>query len=354
VNRRSHIAFVGLLAMTLVGCSGPTTPLSVGTDSLPLALSLGTLPAVQQAPVGPISVAIPPALAPFLPAAPAGATTAPAPAATGPVVAPIVIAPTVACPAFSPIAPVRADGTTLPGPPADATYTYRAMTDTQDGSTQQTYAGPSVWKVTTTPVAGVVGAYDVTTAVTLGTVTTTRIFRVLTRPLASIFDEPGATDPNTVITLFNEVAGLPLVSTQTPNVGVYGPAGIYLLEQKSGASDFIPTVPIPLLQTPVDKTSFTGIGTDGHTDMLFTSTVTGTSYVNGCGTKLASTQVSLTGGLILTVGAGGTVSEVNFNEILDFGLLDGGLPLSDSGSVTGTNVGRRFSYIVNSRPKAAT
>lgn len=352
-------------ALMLSGCAGPRAPFEIGTQNAPVDLVLGERAPVVQAPVGPISAPLPPTLAPFFPA-PQG----PQPSR------PVVVAPPAApslgpCPDFDPIAPVATVGLTLAGPPEAGTYTYRAKTSETFGSAKSAFSGDSTWKVTVSPADPTTGGHQVTTEVRIGTTTTQRVFLVLTKAVGSgqaggsPLDEPNATDLNAqVIDLYNTVGGsqgLPKIPRAAPNLGRYGPAGIYLVSQSAGDTTFKPTVPIPLLQTPVGNNSFTGIGTDGVTNMRFVSTVKKNSLVNACGEKLESVEVALTDGIVSGRSGAGEVQQVAFTETLHFGLQFGGLPLRDSGTVTGVvlpggtvapdTVQRSFDYTINVTPK---
>ena len=201
------------------------------------------------------------------------------------------------------------------------------------------------------------------------------MFQVLTKPLVEANlgpvgpgpQAPDGTDPNAIVAAqVNStlaLLGLDPLPRVIPNPGRYGPAGIYLKSQSSGTSTFTPTVPIPLVQTPVGNNSFTGFGTDGTNVMTFTSTVQKRANVNACGTKVEGIAVSLTGGLMAGRGLDGTVRQVSFTEDLVFGMQYGGIPIQDKGTIStatvpGAALGpdqaqRDFSFAINVVPKPA-
>jgi len=362
----------GLLAslLTATACAGPNAPFQVGTQNAPINLVLGARQAVVSAPVGPVVGPLPPSLAPFVP-------QAPAPVGTVAPTVPPVLPPLPPCPPFDPLAPVVATNIVLPGKPQPATYAYRGKIVDTMGTSKATYQGNSSWKVSVGPVDPSNGGYDVTVDVTLGKLTSRRVFLML--PTATTSNAPQApvpgvqTDPNAPDTTDpNQIVGSQVNSTLAtlglaplprvlPNPGRYGPAGIYLVSQTSGSSTFTPTVPIPLVQTPVGSNSFTGMGTDGSTVMTFTSTVKKRSNVNACGTKVEGIEVALTDGRIAGPGADGKTEQVAFTEDLVFGFQFGGIPVQDTGTVSsGTAPGalpdsasRTFSFTVNTVPKSA-
>jgi hypothetical protein len=128
-----------------------------------------------------------------------------------------------------------------------------------------------------------------------------------------------------------------------------------------GSGTFTPTVPIPLVQTPLTNDHFTSIGTDGVTSMTFVSTIKKRVNVNACGKKLDGLEVELSDGHIGGMTPDGKVQKVDFTETFDFGLQFGGLPLRDRGSVTGLTlpggatapdeIKRTFDFTINTQPK---
>jgi hypothetical protein len=357
--------------MTVTACAGPHAPFDVGTQNAPINLVLGARQAVVSAPVGPVVGPLPPSLAPFVPQAPGPGSSA------VPSLPPVVQPPALPCPPFDPLAPVVATNIVLPGKPQPATYVYRAKIVDTMGTKKATYQGNSSWKVTTGAVDPSNGSYQTTIDVTVGKVTTRRVLLMLPQAITSNApkapvpgantdpDSPDATDPNAIVgaqvngTL--ATLGLPPFPRVLPNPGRYGPAGIYLVSQSNGTSTFTPTVPIPLVQTPIGSNSFTGMGTDGSTVMSFTSTVKKRTNVNACGTKVEGIEVSLTDGRIAGPGADGTTQQVSFTEDLVFGLQFGGIPVQDNGKIATTTVpgvtpdaaSREFTFTVNTVPKPA-
>jgi hypothetical protein len=360
--RAAALPALAAAVLAASGCAGPKAPFTVGTQAAPINLTLGARQAVETAPVGPIAGPLPPS-APFVPPAlPSG----------GPSLPPLPTGPALPCPPFDPLSPVQATSSIVTGKPQAATYEYRGKVVDTAGTAKSVYEGNSTWKVSVGEVDPSTGAFDLTTEVTLGKATTTRVFQVLTKPLVDDgglvgLASPDGTDPNYLVgTQVNGTLvslGLPPLPKVLPNPGRYGPAGIYLKSQSSGGSTFAPLVPIPLLQTPVGNNSFTGMGTDGSTVMTFTSTVQKRANVNACGTKVEGTAVSITGGLIAGLGADGKLQQVSFTENLVFGLQFGGLPIQDTGTISSLTVPgaalapdaatRDFSFTVNTVPKPA-
>ena len=348
--RRCIAIGVSLSAVALSACSGPKAPLDVGTQAAPVDLVLGEHEAVVEAPVGPISIALPREFAPFLPIG-----RAPVQEKLEP------------CPDFDPLAPVASGGVIVEGPPQNATYTYRAKTTDTVGNMSAKYAGDSTWKVTVGAVDQSTGQFEFTTEVTIGPVKSSRLFRVLVK--ANAGENTAAADPTTTdlnyqtIDQYNATAplvGAPPLPRSLVNVGRYGLPGIYLVSQTTGDDAFTPTVPIPLLQMPVVPTSFDGIGTDGETVMKFLSTVKSTSSpVNACGKKIEAIEVSLTNGQIAGLLDNGQPYSIEFTETLYFGLQYGGLPIRDEGKVVATGVSggdkieRTFDFTTNVAPKPA-
>ena len=356
-------------ATALSACAGPRAPYDVGTQAAPVNLVLGAHRAVVVAPVGPFTQPLPPALAPFIP-------LPPLPIPSSAPTLPVDLGP---CPALDPLAPMSQAGTpVLPGPPVPASYQYRATSTDTVGSKQATFKGNTTWKVTVGAVQAATGGYPVTIATTIGKATTTRVLLVIPKALdadtpqvptlGQPYGDPNSTDPNVqVIDAYNSTVGpygLPQLPRALPNPGRFGPAGVYLLSQSGGGTSFTPTVPIPLVQTPVGNNSFTAVGSDGQTAMTFTSTVTkARSGVNACGKKIEGVQVHLSNGQIAGLTPDGKVTVVSFDETLVFGLQAGGLPLSDTGKVSTTSlpggavspdtIARTFDFTVNSVPKPA-
>jgi hypothetical protein len=365
---------IAVVAMVLSACSGPRAPYDVGTQAAPVNLVLGAHRAVVVAPVGPISQPLPPSLAPFIPLPPL-----PVPSD----VKPPVEVPLGPCPVVDPLAPISSPGGVLiPAAPTPATYTYRAKTTDTVGTKSASYKGNSTWKVTTGTLDTATGGYPVTVETTIenkgAKVTTKRVLLVVPKPLdadspqlgtfGQPYGDPNSTDPNVqVVDAYNSTVGpygLPQLPRSLPNVGRFGPAGIYLLSQSGGGATFTPTVPIPLLQTPVGNARFTGVGTDGVTAMSFTSTVTKPrTGVDACGKKVEGVEVHLSDGTIAGLTPDGKVTVVTFDETLVFGLQAGGLPLSDKGNVSANVlpggavapdlIKRSFDFTINSVPKLA-
>lgn len=360
--------------MTATACAGPNAPFDVGTQNAPVNLVLGARQAVVSAPVGPVVGPLPPSIAPFVPQAPAAGGVSALPS-----LPPVAQPPKVPCPAFDPLAPVVPTNIVLPGRPQPATYTYRAKIVDTMGAKKATYQGNASWKVDTGPVDPTNGSYRTTIDVTVGKATTRRVFLMLPQAITSGApkvpvpgantdpDSPDATDPNAIVSALVDSTlvslGLPPFPHVAPNPGRYGPPGIYLVSQSNGSSTFTPTVPIPLVQTPVGSNSFTGMGTDGSTVMSFTSTVKRRVNVNACGTKVEGIEVALTDGRIAGQGADGKTQQVSFAENLVFGFQFGGIPVQDTGSISSSTVpgaaglpdqaSRDFAFTVNSVPKQA-
>lgn len=354
LRRARRLAPIAALAAGLLvtACSGPKSPFDIGTQNETLSLTLGEHTAVVSAPVGPIVL-------------PVGPVIAPQPQEEEPEPEPVPSPSLGPCPDFNQLSPVSGVGLEIAKPPSPGTYEYRATTTDAVGKAKTTFKGDTTWKVTIGKQDPISGGYDVSTEVTTGKVKSTRVLRVLTKPLdvgpaSQALGDPAATDLNRqVIDTVNGLAGLGLPRA-IPNVGRYGPAGIYLLEQRAGDSVFKPIIPIPLVQTPVDdRNVFTGLGTDGTTFMTFTSTIKKKAIVNACGTKIEAVEVELGGGTIVSL-AGLKASVVQFTETLDFGLQYGGIPVADRGKVTGVQapgaailpdtVERTFDYTINQIP----
>jgi hypothetical protein len=302
---RRHAQLTGaavLLGLSITACSGPAAPLDIGTQTVPIALVLGELKAVQEAPVGPVSApAVPQSMPYFRPQAP-GAPSLPSlpPTPVGP------------CPDFDPLAPVLGVGRVIAAPPVKATYPYRAqVVDVYPGKTSA-YVGNSTWTIEPGPVDPTTGAYDVTYTVKLGAATTKRVLRTLPHDIGSdpSTDPTDQTNPNAAINTVNgylTTFGAPPIPAKAPNPAGYGLAGVYLVSQESNGVAFTPSTPIALLQlrqltgaTDPDSaaaSSITSAGSDPATGaaMSFRSTVTtSTNKVNACGTPLQTVQVALT------------------------------------------------------------
>jgi hypothetical protein len=356
-RRAAVVGLVTLLAAT--ACSGPKAPFDIGTQAAPVDLVLGEREAVVEAPVGPFSVPLPREVPVIRDTAAAPSTDAPTTSTTA--------APLGPCPPFDPLAPVAGGSDVdFTGKPQAGTYAYRAKTTETVGSQTTRFEGDSTWKIT-------VGATDpsnngtpVTIDVTVGPARTSRELLLLPQPTTTgPAGDPNTTDLNyQVVDQYNlaaVLAGLPRIDRNAPNLGRYGLAGIYLVSQTTGDSTFRPTVPIPLVQTPVSPgRSFQAVGTDGVTTMSFTSTTKKTEYVNACGTKVESILVDLSEGRIGGRTDEGRPYRLAFEESLFIGLQFGGIPVRDVGAVRsesdvlgGEKVERTFDFTANVQPKAA-
>jgi hypothetical protein len=349
--RRSLALALAVSAVALGACGGPKEPFDVGTQAAPVDLILGELEEVIEAPVGPMSLELPSSFSRFVPIG------SPPPAPPEPV---------EPCPDFDPLAPITPGDIEVSGRPQNGTYPYRAKTTETVGNMRSSFTGDSKWDVKAGPVNPETGEYDVTIDVSIGTSKSTRVLRVLPKPITGQGTPAG--DPNTtdlnfqVIDQYNATApllGLERLPRNAPNLGRYGFAGIYLVSQTSGDDTFTPNTPIPLLQTPVSSRSFTGIGTDGKTVMSFLSTVNKTAFVNACGKKVETIQVDLTDGRVAGTDSDGQVYRVGFTESLFFGMQYGGIPVQDMGTVKLETVGdtdtveRSFEFTANTEPKPA-
>lgn len=354
---------LALLGLAVTACSGPAAPLDVGTQTVPIALVLGQLKAVDQAPVGPVSGAPIPESRPYY-QPPAGLPVLPTS---------LPSAPSQPCPMYDQLAPVLGVGRAITAPPVKATYTYRGQVIEAYPDKTSTFVGDTSWSVAPGPVDPTTGAYDVVYTVKVGKVVTTRTLRTLPRDIGAAdgADPTDQTNANTTANSLLSTLGAPALPTSMPNPAGYGLAGIYLVSQTSSAGTaFTPTTPVALLQLrqltgATDKTaqnasSITSVGVDPTHEavMAFRSTVTNpTNKVNACGTKLESVQVSLTSPNspdatptapvpLLDLGAAmyvekdsssaGTRPKANvllFSEKLDFGLQWGGLVLQDVAGV---------------------
>lgn len=302
-RRLTAAAVLGGLVVT--GCSGPAAPLDVGTQSVPIALVLGQIKAVQAAPVGPLNGPTKPQDFPFYP------LPSPVRGIVEQSLPPVPVGP---CPDYDPLAPVLGVGRTIPGPPVTATYPYRGQViDVYPGKTSA-FVGSSSWSVSTGPADPTTGAYDVTYTVKLGAATTTRVLRTLPHDITpgsdAGSDPSDQTNPNATIATINSTLsseGAPPLPTDMPNPAGYGLAGIYLVSQESNGVTFTPSVPLALLQLrqlngagdaqAAAAEAITSYGYDPVTQsaMAFKSTVTtAIDKVNACGTPLQAVQVSLT------------------------------------------------------------
>lgn len=386
-DRRRHqlIGAVVLVGLTATACSGPAAPLDIGTQTVPIALVLGELQAVQEAPLGPISAPVQPQDLPYFSQPAAGQPPDPLPPLSPPAEE-LLPMPTGPCPDVDPLAPVLAVGHTIEAPPVKATYRYRALvTDTYPGKASA-YAGDSIWTIEPGPVDAVTGSYDVTYTVKMGAATTKRVLRTLPRDLAAADPSapPNDPNPNDAIVIANAnlaSQGVPPIPSTAPNPAGYGLAGVYLVSQESNGVVFRPSTPIALLQlrqvTGAENAeaaaaagAITSAGSDPVTGavMAFRSTVTSaTNKVNACGTPLQTVQVALTSPnspattpppnpathLVPTDGAvyaerAPSTDPTNpksnvllFAEKIDFGLQYGGLVVQDAltvGSLNGVQV----------------
>lgn len=306
-RRTRSTVVVAVLGLGLTACSGPSAPLDIGTQTVPIALVLGELKAVQEAPLGPVSAPHAPQSFPYyeVPVIEPGVVSLP----------PAPVLPVGPCPEFDPIAPVLGVGRAIEAPPAKATYPYRAKVIDSYPGKQSTFDGNSTWTIEPGPVDAVTGAYDVTYTVKMGEATTMRVLRTLPRDIATT-DESGepadVTNPNTntaidTVNGYLTGQGLAPIPRNAPNPAGYGLAGIYLVSQESNESSFTPSTPIALMQLrqltgdsapeAAAASAITSSGTDPKTGaaMAFRSTVTSfTNKVNACGTPVQTIQVALT------------------------------------------------------------
>jgi len=333
------VALVAAAAL-VAGC-GPKQPLNVGTSDVPLSLVLGERQAAQTAPIGPLT--LPPSIpgTPVFGPPPAAGATAAAPLSqTGP--ATTVASATVACPNYSPIAPILGVTTAIAAPPAPATYTYRATVEDRTGSTTDSYSGPTTWTVSRASKPNSIGDYTFAISVVAGDQTSVSTYEVV--PTGVVVD--GQVIPPDVVGTLNGLlatvgaqvgASLPSV-TGAP--AALGQPGLFLLGMTStGQKAFQPSSPLMLVQFPITPgASFTATGTDGTTTMTYLSTVGKQVKDNACGLPVQAWRIALTDGRLITEDSAGSTQLLAFTRDLDVATQFGGLIVRDDSTINGQTI----------------
>lgn len=312
-----------VLALLLVtACAGPPRPVELGLKEVPSDVVLGghATPSAAPSPVpSPGPLALPPPVS-VIALPPPTFTTGPEPPAPAPIPTAAVCAP-----ADPLAAPKREAPAQISVAPAKASYVFRDVgsyavsgADTRKGRFPET----SLRAVGNVVHNGDTSfTYDV--AELLGDVTTTTTYDVVVSSLL-----PAALPP-----------------------------GIYLKQVKSArgksTSTFAPSPELQLAGFPLVRgASVTASGVDPQsaTSMQFTSTVTGKTRVDACGTPLDSWVLDLTKGKLLS-----PTQNLDFTATYAMGTQYGGLILRERTVFAGTDgsegVSRTNTATITTTPK---
>ena len=291
-------------AALLAGCAAPQRPLHLGFHEVPSNVILGAQPTPAGLPSAPVVLGAP------LPPPPLSVVALPPPVfAPATRTDPVLTVRVPVTPACAPADPLRAPSLEAPAqisaPPAPATYLFRNVGSyTVSGADARKGRFPAVSLRTVARAAGVPSDFTFDVADSLGDVTTTTTYEVVTSALV----------PTAV------------------------PAGIYLKAVKSArgaqTSTFAPSPSLLLAAFPLVRgASVTSSGVDPvtATAMRFTATVTGKARVDACGTPLDSWTVSLTQGTLVS-----PTENLTFTATYALGTQYGGLVLADATAFQGT------------------
>jgi hypothetical protein len=310
-------------AVFLAGCAAPQQPLQLGFHEVPSNVILGAQPTPAGLPTAPV------AFGPPVPPPPLSVVAFPPPAFTSPTHPdPLLTVRVPVAPTCAPADPLRTPALEAPAqisaPPTRAAYLFRNDgTFTVSGADARTGRFPSISLRTVGKATGVPSDFSFDVADSLGDVTTTTTYEVVTSSLV-----PAARAP-----------------------------GIYLAAVKSArgtqSSTFAPSPALLLAGFPfVRGASVTSSGVDpvSATAMRFTATVTGKARVDACGTPLDSWTVALADGTLVSPN-----ENLTFRSTYAFGTQYGGLVLADTTSFQGMEgsdgVSRNNTATITTAPK---
>ncbi|MCU1591896.1 MAG: hypothetical protein JWP11_3152 [Frankiales bacterium] len=310
------------LALLATACAGPQRPVDIGFKEVPSDVILGAHATPSSAPV---------------PSPTSGSSTAPPPPSVvalppptfdvGPEPSPPAPLPVPPCPTADPLqAPAREAPTSIAAPPAKASYVFRNV-----GS--YSVSGADARK----------GAFPATSLRVVGNV-------VRSSDTNFTYDVSESLSGVTTTTTY-DVVGTSLVPAALP-------AGIYLKQVKSvssaSSSTFAPQPELELAGFPLVRgTSVSSSGVDPQTatSMQFTSTVTGKTRVDACGTPLDSWVLDVTAGKLLS-----PTQNLDFTATYDMGTQYGGLFLRERTAFAGMDgsdgISRTNTATITSTPKA--
>ncbi|MDT7572253.1 MAG: hypothetical protein QOE05_2427 [Actinomycetota bacterium] len=317
--RRLALAALLLLA---TACAGPARPVEIGFKEVPSDVILG---AHATPSASPGATALAPSQGPLAPPPPAVVALPPPPFDDTPVAQPPV-APEVACPTADPLqAPAREAPSSVARPPATASYVFRDVgTYATSGADARRGSFPSTSVRRVGNVARPsTSSFTFDVAESLGTVTTTTTYDVVTASLV-----PAALSP-----------------------------GLYLKQVKSvsgtSTSTFTPSPELELAAFPLVRgqaVSSSGVDPQTATSMQFTSTVTGKTRVDACGATLDSWVLDLSGGRLLS-----PTLNLDFTASYAVGTQYGGVFLRERSAFRGTDanggVDRSLTATITTEPK---
>jgi hypothetical protein len=290
-----------LLVLMLTACAGPDRPVDLGFKQIPSDVLLGgATPTPSSAPPAVVVIAPPPSVI----------SLPPAPFDPGPAIAPPTQAPLpspTGCPTLDPLAAPRLEAPATPsGKPVPAAYLFA-----NDGTFAVSGANPRKGRFPAltqrafghlTDQAPGTFTYDV--AETIGAVTTTTTYRVVTEATL-----PGTTNGLYLVAMTYSQPGS-TTATFTPNPSPLL-AGFPLV--RAATSD----------QRAVDPIT--------QTTMTFTTTVEGKQRVPACGEPLDTWTVHLTNGTLLSPNA-----NLQFDATYQLATQYGAIVVADSVAYTGT------------------
>jgi hypothetical protein len=318
---RRRLPVLGLLLL-VTACAGPQRPLDIGFKEVPSDVILGAhgSPTPTPASAPPVStggvVAPPPPAVVALP--PPTFDVAPEPPAPS--------TPTAACGTADPLqAPRREAPSSVSAPPAKASYVFR-----------------DVGTYTTSGADARKGTFPLTSVRTIGNVARSSSTN-FTFDVAELLG-------NVTTTTTYDLVGVSLLPAARP-------PGMYLKQVRSvsgsSTSTFTPSPELQLASFPLVRgasVSSSGVDPESATTMQFTSTVTGKTRVDACGTPLDSWVLDLTAGKLLSPSV-----NLEFSATYDVGTQYGGLFLRERSTFRGTDsnggVDRALTATITTAPK---
>ena len=328
-SKRSLVtALAAATIVPLLAACGPSIPLNVGTQDVPLSLALGRLETLAGSP-----------LAPLVPGggrlplessqSNVGNLTPTSPVTTS-TAGPAAIAPTEGCPALNPLAPISFVPGDVSRPPTSQKYSYTTSLKETNGPKVTTYSGLTSWTVGGITAADKIGefTYQVTQAQAAGANAKTSTYGVV--PIgASTTLNLGALGP---------VESLSPVSIPPVTIPVALPdqPGLYL-NSVSGPGSIALNTPLALVQFPiVPGSTFTAAGVSGGQLVTYTSKVVRQTKVNACGKPVGVWEIQLTGGTMTDLAQ--NVVDASFTETLYIDTSAGGLIVAEVYSSSGARL----------------
>jgi len=323
---------LGAVVPLLAAC-GPSIPLNIGVQDVPLSLALGRLESITSSPLAPLAFQEVPGsdqgigtfASPTIGTPTSTATPTPG---TG------LAAPKAACPALNPLAPISFVPSGVTQPPVPDKYSYKTLLSESDGGKPTTYDGPTTWTVGDVTAADKIGefTYQVTQSELGDANAKTSTYGVV----------PFGAPTSLNLSELNTVLGLSPVSvvpsTIASPVALPDQPGLYLdnVSQSDSNSSAL-SAPLSIVQFPiVQGASFAEAGVSGGDLVKYTSTVFRQTKVNACGNPIGVWEVRLSDGTLTDEAQNVVVG--SFSETLDLDTAAGGLVVAESYTSSGTHL----------------